>query len=424
MFVIIRPFVKDMRKLLGMFKRYVLPPIIVGFICTFFFLAAAFNWSTHTEQQFSYLAKSVLAGSFSFLEMPGENFLDTAFYNGEYFWPLGPFPALILVPFVFLFQKFNLFFYQGYLQFFLTAGIFWLCYWLARHSGFQKRASLILAFAFCFASVYQAVALIPWSWHFVQVISVFLVLLSLREFFTARRYLFIGLAFACIFMTRFTAGFGILFFIAHIIHTHERWGVKMRQLAYLCAPVAIAGAVLLGYNSVRFNNPFENGYRIVNNATLSEAQRFETLHYGLFQLRNIPTNLYYYFVKSPDPVRVQFESWQGNTYVLRPPYVTVAYPGISFFFVAPIFLYCFRTRHKEYVVRLALIPISVILIALLLYYWPGWRQVGPRYLLDLLPFAYLLLLYSFPEKKLSRVALATIGVSAFTNLYFLTTVFW
>lgn len=397
--------------------------ILASYIILFFATTAFFNFSMRGEQQFSFLAHSFLHGKTYFLERPG-TWEDVVSYNGYYYWHMGPFPAVLLMPFVYIFSLLNTFFFQGYLQFFITLGIFYLCFKIAGKIGFKSWDSLFLAFAFCFASVYQLIAFLPWSWYFVQAITVVLVLLAIFEYLGKRRYWLIGILFALILMSRFTAGIGILFFIAGIL-INKKYALKdkFRYVIILLIPSIIAGLLLLGYNHVRFGNIFENGYLLSNNATMTSAQRYEMLNYGLFQLRNIPTNIYYYFIKTLDPVLVNFKSLWGNTYVLRPPFVKVSYPGTSFFVVSPIFLYIFRTRIKEKVVKLSIIPSLVILFFLLTYYWPGWRQVGPRYMLDLMPFLYIILLYSFKNFKLSLFAKIIIFVSAILNLYFLQNIF-
>ena len=54
------------------------------------------------EQQFTFLAGSFLTGHLYFLK--GLPFWDdTSFYAGEHYWPLGPLPAVLLIPSVFLF---------------------------------------------------------------------------------------------------------------------------------------------------------------------------------------------------------------------------------------------------------------------------------------------------------------------------------
>ncbi|MBI3443131.1 hypothetical protein HY008_00495 [Candidatus Woesebacteria bacterium] len=390
--------------------------VLLTILIIFFFMSTLiFNYSKYFrgEQQFTYLAKSFLQGKTYFLEEPG-TWADTVFYKGHYYWPLGPFPAIVLMPFIYLSDFFGTFFYQGYLQFFITIGVFLLCFKISRKFGYAKWDSLFLAFAFCFASVYQLIAFLTWSWYFVQAMTVFLVLLAIYEYLGKRRYWLMGILFAGVFMSRFTAGFGILFFLLS--------KPNLKNSVAILTPVLISGFLLLGYNYVRFENPVDNGYMATNNATLTESERFELLNRGLFKLKNIPTNFYYYFIKTLDPVLLPVESFFGNTHILRFPYVRVGYPGTSFFVVSSIFLYTFRTRWKERLVKLSLVPIVIILLFLLSYYWSGWRQVGPRYMLDLLPFLYILLMFSFKKFKLTKIAKAIVLLSSLLDFYLFSTI--
>jgi hypothetical protein len=108
---------------------------------------------------------------------------DASLFADKYYWPLGPFPSIILMPFVYIFNLFNLFFYQKFLQVPLLYIIFYLCYNLARKLKYNKSDSVYLAIAFNFASVFIAIIQNSWSWQFAMVVSVFLIFLAITEYF-------------------------------------------------------------------------------------------------------------------------------------------------------------------------------------------------------------------------------------------------
>jgi hypothetical protein len=394
------------------------------YLVSFFFLSAAIiNLRMHGEQQFSYQAESFLHGKLFLMEKPG-TWYDSVFYKGHFYWPLGFFPSLLLIPFSFLFVKFaDLFFYQGYLQIFLSLAIFYLCYLLAKKIRYKTEDAVLLAFAFCFASVYHLAAFIPWSWYFANTVTVLFLFLTILEYYNKRRYWLIGTFMSFALMTRFTASIGVIFFYLGILTENDTIKKKLINSVNLTVPIVLGGIILLTLNRLRFDSFFNNGYMLVNNVLMSESERYELLNYGLFQIRNIPTNLYYYFIKGLEPVLVNFKSLAGNTYVLKFPYVKVSYPGTSFFVISPIFLYIFKTAYKIKEVKNAIIASLCVLFVLLTYFWPGWRQTGPRYMLDFLPFVYLILLYSFKGNELSRLAKSVIVISSVFNLYLLLTIF-
>ena len=116
------------------------------------------------------------------------------------------------------------------------------------------------------------------------------------------------------------------------------------------------------------------------------------------------------------------KSFVGNLHILKPPYVKVNYPGVSFFTVSPIFIYIFGIKKLSKILKMLLVPIIIITFILLTYYWTGWLQVGPRYLLDLLPFLFIFLLASFTDGRLPKLAKYVIPASALFNFYLMLTV--
>jgi hypothetical protein len=399
--------------------------VLYAFILFFFITALGLHITDNQNQHFMYLAQSFLQGKLHFLQKPAKTWVDVVVYGGHDYWHMGPGPAVLLMIPVYLFSLFGEFFYQGYLQIFLTAGTFYICQRIATKYKYSLIDSLFLALAFCFGSVYLTIAYVPWSWYFSQAITTFFLFLAIFEWHGRKRYWLIGVCIAVVLSCRTTATIGLLFFIADIYWKNkDRLNVKFRQSFQLLLPVILVGVMLMSYNYARFGNILETGYMMAGNKQLDDANRYELLTYGLFQIRNIPTNVYYYFIKTVDPIRVDHYGDFGQTFILKPPYVAALSPGAGFFVTSPIFLYVFalfKKRRIPRVVWLATPPTIVILIILLMFFWPGWGQVGPRYTLDFLPFLYLILLSSFNKSRLTLVAKTVIVASVISNFYLLVT---
>ena len=62
-----------------------------------------FNFLSIGENHNVFLAYSFLKFSPSLVTLP-KNLIDLSYFESHYFWPLGPFPAILLIPFVFLFK--------------------------------------------------------------------------------------------------------------------------------------------------------------------------------------------------------------------------------------------------------------------------------------------------------------------------------
>lgn len=375
------------------------------------------------ENEFSVLSEQFIRGHIFLPEAVG----DAVLYNGKYFWHLGPLPAMLLTPLSLITLPVLGFpMPQGILNIILVIGIVYLSYKISLKYNFDKKSGVWMAIAVVFASVFFLSTLLPWSWHFSQTITFFLGLLALYNYTGSRNYLLIGVCHALMFMTRFTAGLGILFYFLATIFSKTPLREKLRRCLLMVLPIVLAGVVLLWYNYARFENVFDNGYTTSNNwVPSSNTFRYEMLKYGLFNVKNIPTNVYYYFFNVPSPVletsqgyyRQIFKTDTSMIVHLVFPYIKVTTPGVSFFVVSPIFLLIFRNKFKSKDSKIAAVTGGVILILLLMYYWTGWTQVGPRYTIDLLPFLFILLIESFREKKVTLWQKFVISFSSLFNIY-------
>lgn len=367
-----------------------------------------FNLSLNSGRRFSgfsQLATSFLKGE---LTLPFDTISEEmVFYGGKYYFHHEPFPAVLLAPFVYIWNSFGLYFQQGYLQLFLNVGIFYISWKLARKFHYTKSDSLYLAYAFLFASVCQAVALLPFSWNFAQIVCVFFTFLAIYEYFSNKRWFLIGVAMAVVFATRFTAGLAVYFFIAEIL-TERSIGLasKVRKLAQLLVPVAFACILLLSYNRVRFGDYFESGYlKVQGNENMVGFS-------SLFNVKNIPHNFYMYFIKIPLGKPLYLDEY---------PFA----PSVSFFVISPVFIYLAKLRLDGRFKKILTSNILLTLVVLLSYYSPGWIQVGPRYVLDFLPYLFILLLYSFKNRRLSLFSKRLIIYSSiYSFLVFLNVYGW
>jgi hypothetical protein len=253
------------------------------------------------------------------------------------------------------------------------------------------------------------------SWYFCHAIAVMLMLLALHEYLTRQRYVYIGLLCALILATRSTAILGVLFFALEIVRSNnQRITQKITQLFKLLVPGILVLIALLYYNQIRFGNPFDSGYMTayIGNAQSEQLRQ----QYGLFNLANIPTNLYWYFLNGLQPV------FENNSQHLAPPFVKASKESLSVFFTSLIFLRIFTLKTSTTEQKNLWITSFIIFISIITYVFYGGLQYGTRYLLDLFPFLYILLIYSFKNNKLGKLDYAIIIINAFINAYLYTTI--
>jgi len=379
-----------------------------------FGLVICFNLVTSANQQFSYLAESFLQGKTYFLSLPNLGH-DTILFNGNYYWPLGPFPALLLLPFVLVFRLFNVFFFQGYLQVFLFAGVFYSFFRIARRLDYSRDDAQFLAFAFCFASVFLGVGMYAVSWAFAQVVTVLLLALALLEYLGSRRLWIIGTLMALASMTRFLSGLNVVFFLLVVFLENKTPRAKLSAGFSLVMPMLIGFAALALYNDARFGNWMEQGYSL---ASLYGAGARDREYYGIISLAHVPGNLFYFLFAGPLPITVD-----NGSQVLKFPYVKANPWGMSIFLTSPYFLYLFRIKYHDLISKLLLISSAVVAVPIFSFYGIGYVQFGYRYSLDFLPLLFFLLIrnYRNDHPELSPGFKKMIIITAVTNCYFVLT---
>jgi hypothetical protein len=397
---------------------YLLNGSILAFVVYFFVVVLSANLClvSVVPSHFSYLASSFLQGKPYFQKMPG-SWVDATPYNGNYYWPAGPFSAVLLLPFVYLSNLFNLFFHQGFLQPFLVFGVFFLCYKIAQKLKYRKNDSLFLAFLFCFSTVFVNVALWPEAWGFSQVVTTLLLFLAIFSYLNKHSYLFIGIFIGLIVVTRITAAISLVFFLLAIVGGKSKLGSKLKSSALLLMPVLVFLILAGFYNFIRFGSFVEQGYskQILTHPSLEKAR-----DYGMINLVHLPGNLYYFLLSGPLPI------FKDNlSHVLKFPFVKANPWGMSIFITSPIFFYLFFLSYKDKLSKILITTIIIIAVPIFLYYGIGARQMGYRYSLDFLPFLYLLLIRNYKSKfkELNNIFKLIVLSSSVINFYLFLTAF-
>ncbi len=345
-----------------------------------FTILLVLNLEVDSSQHFVFLARSFISGNLSTTSVP-KNVSDFAYFNGKYYWPLGPFPAIILIPFVAVFKNF----YQGFISFPLSIINFYFLTKIATVLGLDKKRSILLATFFIFGSIYFPLASLPGSWYFAQTVVCSILILVIYEFLTKKRYLLIGLLLAFAIATRLNLAATAIFFLYFLAKKPFNLGNLLKFLT----PIVVCLFLLGIYNQLRFQNPLEQGYRY----QIVPQEALQRRNTGLFSIKHLPANLYYMILKGPEPI------FKDNSHDLKFPYLTFDSYGLSILFLSPILFLVFWADYKKELIKMSAITSLIILIPIITYYGIGQRQVGYRYALDFFPFIFLLL--AGPVKKLN-----------------------
>lgn len=381
--------------------------ILFFYILGVFFLLYYSFFTPPQQEQFVALTHSFLQEKLYFTSA----FHDIANYAGKAYWPLGPFPSVLLMPFVYLFGG-NM--KQGYLLFFLNIINIFLLFRIFKQLSGNLTNSLIISFAILFSTAYLGIALVNWSWYFAQTVGFTLILLALEAYFFNRSWSLVGIYIGLAYATRISLIFTSVFFVLNLFYSDLSNKAKLNKAAMLIIPI-IASVIIIGlYNYERFGNPAETGYSM-QQWSGGPAVANRTL--GLWSLIHIPRNLYSMFLKMPAPVFIP------GTEVLQFPYLQADGSGISILFTSPVFIWILFSNWRNKKVKFAAVTALITIFALSGSFSNGGWQYGQRYAIDFYPMLAVILLYSF-KSDVSYKFLAVAIIGFLVNLYFINTIFY
>ncbi|RLE17137.1 MAG: hypothetical protein DRJ50_14425, partial [Actinobacteria bacterium] len=173
---------------------------------------------------------------------------------------------------------------------------------------------------------------------------------------------------------------------------------------------AIAGALTLVLNHLRFGSVFDFGYFYM--FTPPELLH-RLLEHGQLSLVYLGKNIQYLVCEPPMSIR------NGDGALVFPYFASNPY-GMGLFFVTPAFLAIFVNLHPRCLTRSRTIVtwLSLFLICLpgLLYFNTGWVQWGGRFLLDAWPLFLMLTAWGL-ERAPMRLVFALVALSCLSNFW-------
>ena len=382
---------------------------LLFFILSAYFFLFVWSYSGNFEEQhFGYLSLSFLEGKLDLNNYP-QVWDDTALYSGNHYWPLGPFPAVLLLPITFVVKNLGYMVYERNVQWVLVLTVLYLIFKIAKKLKYSEAISVIWALSFCMGSVFISTLIMPYSWYFSHTITVLLIFMAFYEYLGKRRYFLIGSIYGAVYLTRASAFLGIVFYLLSLFFIEDLsiWR-RRKKLFQLLVPAVFSFLVMGTYNILRFGNFFDQGYSYqLLSETLIKAKS-----YGLFGFIHLPGNLYYLLFASPVPVLRD-----GVSKVLKFPYITYDLWGLGMFYTSPYFLKLFILPYKDKLTKFLLTTSFLTAIPILFYYGIGVKQYGYRYSLDFLPYLLMILIIAHKNSGVSRRFIFLMFFSILFNLY-------
>ena len=295
--------------------------------------------------------------------------------GGKLFVIYPPMPAVLLLPFVAIWgtnfsQALASFIFGG-----LNVSLFYL---LMRRLTQDLKIQIWITLLFSFGTIHWYLASWGSAWYFAHVISFLFLTLAIYETFTKQRPFYVGILLGASYLSRLPTILSLPFFIIMLSH---KWILDSKELPFLnrlnikpliklCFGLGIFVIINFAYNYVRFGNPFDVAYSMLN---ISQ----EPWYKALFSLSYIPQHLSVLIFKTP-------------SLVSDPPYLVPSLSGMSIFLTTPAFLYAFFAGIRNRVALacwLAIIPVAFLIF---IKGGTGFTMFGYRYAMDFYPFLLIL----------------------------------
>jgi hypothetical protein len=356
--------------------------------------------------QYVFLARRLLEGRLDVDNLPAR-YGDYVSWQGHKYLPFGPFPAVLLVPFLLLINVGMPMVLVGYVFSAINVVLFYHVLSAAGISDERRHWATLLYFC---GTPYLSVMLVGISTYLAHVIVTTFLLLSIREALGRRRGLLVGLYLGLAAAARLTALFSLPFFILMLWHqrtSNEKQNAPAVQLPALIVGLLAPLLLVCWYNYARFGNPMETGFgkAVLYSDVLDKARSV-----GLFSFAHIPKNLFMMLFQGPEPVG------GDGAAVLRFPYIVPSRWGMGLFFTSPALVYIFRAPRADRLVRACWLATLATIVPLITYYGIGYVQFGYRYALDFMPFLILLAALGLPSPMTAR-GRALVALSVAINLW-------
>ncbi len=370
-------------------------PILIVFFLAFMFhsLSAGLTLVQQSKTpQYVYLAYSFLHRKVNLIEVP-QNKFDLIKYEKKWYVPGGMTPALLMLPFVAVFGLgFSDIFFGVFFGSINVTLMHILLGYIPEMSS-QKRNWLTLLFAA--GTIHWWVSNFGNVWFNAHTASVLFMLLYVIETLTDKRPWLAGFWLGFSVLSRPPTLFAASFFLIYSLW-QARWQVidAIKKITPFMATFLFMLGVMLFYNQIRFGSPLNFGYDHL--AVASPLVDVEHL-YGTFSPMFMPCNIYVSLFGLPNfPASVQLSDtlcWHLTkvSHEFPAPYQMFDPRGLSIFLTTPALLYIFKARLREPLAAFAVIGILSVLPVDWMYHTTGLVQYGYRYILDVIPFLFILM---------------------------------
>jgi hypothetical protein len=371
--------------------------------------AQSFNvWSTGSRGQFILLASSFLHGKIYLITTP-RSLYDLTFYNGHWYVPFPPFPAILLMPFVALWgiKTFNLSTFSMMVAATASVTMYLILDQLIQLGWIKiSRAGAIwLTALFQFGTVFLWLSITMGPSFLAQVVTVLFYGLAFLTVLKKYPPWISGICLAAAILSRpnvLVLWPALLAIVIQLNLKEERvnWKRVIKWSLLSAVPVILGAGFLLYYNYLRFGNFLDFGYKTINGSAVIV---YNVQKYGIFNTHYVPFNLRYMFLALPE-LKLSCKYYIPRGW------------GMSIVFTTPAVIYLLRKFKVNWWIGGCWCSIIVSIILLALYSNNGANQYGYRYVMDFLIPIIMIIAFNAGE-RVSGVLKTIIIASILINYY-------
>jgi hypothetical protein len=365
--------------------------IIVSFFLIFIVYLIASPGNT-PHDYFTRLSHSFLQGKYWLEENPSWlNELIPA-NNNTFYVVYPPMPAILLMPFVYIFGKS---FPQQYLAHILGALLTVLTMRLSYLIKKNKKLALWSGALVGLGSIVFYLSSVGSVWYLGQITATFFLMAALVEGLDKKRPVVISLFLGAAYMARPHTILSLPFYI--FLVRKNLSGIK--DYLKSAIPLSIFLVFDFVYNFVRYGVPWNKGYFLI-----PEILNEPWFSKGIVHFSYILENLKTVFLMGPK-------------FLQEAPYIQPSWAGMAIWMTTPAFIFAFKAPFKKTIVKLAWLSILLIFLVVAMHGSTGFAQFGYRFAVDFYPFLIFLTIKGVAKTKLKPIHWILLFCGILVNLW-------
>jgi hypothetical protein len=270
-----------------------------------------------------------------------------------------PMPAILLLPFVYLF---GIDFPQQYLAHLLGAGIVALTMFLSYKIKKDMKLMIWSGFLIGLGSIIWYLSSGGSVWYLGQVTSAFFLFWAIYETLNKSRLFLMGVLLGCSYLSRIPTILALPFFIINLKK------VNIKNISLLISGLLIFVTLNGLYNYLRFGVFWDIGYTLIPGISTEPWYQKGIIH---------PT----YILEHLKIIFLRIPEFENNFLYFKPSLF-----GYAIWFTTPAFLFSVFNKIKEKVVWSTWLSIILISILIFSHGSTGFSQFGYRFAVDFYPF--------------------------------------